>query len=74
MERGFADELGRSPKDEILRVRLARVKQLLIDTDHSLTTIAQLVRVVHHEYLSALFKAKTGETLGIFRKRMGFLR
>lgn len=71
LERRFAEVLGRSPKDEILRVRLARVKQLLIDTDHPLTTIARLVGMEHHEYLSALFKAKTGETPGNFRKRMG---
>jgi LacI family transcriptional regulator len=74
LERRFADLLGHSPKDEILRVRLARVKQLLIDTDHSLVTIARLVGVENHEYLSALFKIKTGETPGNFRKRMGPLR
>jgi LacI family transcriptional regulator len=71
LERRFAEVLGHSPKDEILRVRLARIKQLLIDTDYPLTTIARLVGVEHHEYLSALFKAQTGETPGSFRQRMG---
>jgi LacI family transcriptional regulator len=70
LERRFADVLGRSPKDEILRVRLGRVKQLLMDTDYPLTTIARLVGVAHHEYLSAQFKNQTGETPGSFRKRM----
>jgi LacI family transcriptional regulator len=71
LERRFAEVLGHSPKDEILRVRLGRVQQLLIDTDHPLSTIAALVGVEHHEYLSALFKARTGETPGRFRRRMG---
>jgi LacI family transcriptional regulator len=69
LERRFARALGRSPKDEILRVRLARVEQLLLDTDHPLATIARLVGVEHPEHLSALFKARTGETPGTFRRR-----
>ena len=68
LERRFAEVLGHSPKDEILRVRLARVKQLLIDTDYPLSSIARLVGLEHHEYLSALFKAKTGQTPGRFRR------
>jgi LacI family transcriptional regulator len=69
LERRFARALGRSPKDEILRVRLARVEQLLLDTDHPLATIARLVGVEHPEQLSTLFKARTGETPGTFRRR-----
>ncbi|MBV9123769.1 MAG: DNA-binding transcriptional regulator [Planctomycetes bacterium] len=70
LERRFAETLGRSPKEEILRVRMARVKQLLIDTDYSLSAIARLVGIEHHEHLSALFKARTGETPGAFRRRI----
>ena len=61
LDRRFAQLLGRSPKDEILRVRLARVRQLLIETDYTLPAIAPLAGMDHAEYVSVLFKAKTGK-------------
>jgi LacI family transcriptional regulator len=71
LDRRFGQLLGRSPKDEILRVRVARVRQLLLETDHTLAQIARLTGMEHTEYLNVLFKAQTGETPGTFRKRMG---
>ena len=41
LDRRFHKLLGRSPKDEILRVRLNRVKQLLAETDLPLSLIAE---------------------------------
>ncbi len=63
----FEKFLGRSPKAEIVRVRLARVKQLLAETDLSLAAVARQTGFEHPEYLSALFKQKTGQTPGRFR-------
>jgi LacI family transcriptional regulator, galactose operon repressor len=67
LERRFAKALGRSPKDEILRVRLSRAKQLLAETDFSLAMVAEEIGLEHSEYLSAIFKKKTGQTPGQFR-------
>jgi len=67
LERRFARTLGRSPKDEILRVRLNRAKQLLAQTDFSLAMVAEKVGFEHTEYLSVIFKKKTGLTPGQFR-------
>jgi LacI family transcriptional regulator len=67
LERRFAKVLGHSPKEEILRVRLNRVKQLLAETDFPLATIAEKVGLEHKEYLCVLFKNKTGLTPGEFR-------
>jgi LacI family transcriptional regulator len=67
LERRFARALGRSPKDEILRVRLNRAKQLLAQTDFSLAMVAEKVGFEHTEYLSVIFKKKTGLTPGQFR-------
>jgi LacI family transcriptional regulator len=67
LERRFARALGRSPKDEILRVRLNRAKQLLAETDFSLAMVAEKVGFEHTEYLSVIFKKKAGLTPGQFR-------
>ncbi len=63
----FEKYLGHSPKAEIVRVRLTRVKQLLAETDLSLAAVARATGFEHAEYLSALFKQKTGQTPGQFR-------
>ena len=67
LERRFVKALGRSPKDEILRVRLNRAKQLLAETDFTLPLIAEKVGFEHPEYLSVIFKKKSGVTPGQFR-------
>jgi LacI family transcriptional regulator len=67
LERRFVKALGRSPKDEILRVRLNRAKQLLTETDFTLPLIAEKVGFEHPEYLSVIFKKKSGVTPGQFR-------
>ena len=67
LERRFAAILGRSPKDEILRVRLDRAKQLLAETDFALPLVAEKVGLEHPEYLNVIFKRKTGMTPGQFR-------
>ncbi|MGC9940494.1 MAG: DNA-binding transcriptional regulator [Verrucomicrobiota bacterium] len=67
MDRRFMNILGRSPKDEILRVRLDRVKQLLAETDFPLTLIAEKVGLQHVEHLSRIFKNRVGTTPSEFR-------
>lgn len=69
LERRFARVLGHTPKEEILRVRLNRAKQLLGETDLSLAIVGEKIGLEHTEYLSRIFKKKTGMTPGEFRKR-----
>jgi LacI family transcriptional regulator len=68
LDRRFKRVIGHSPKEEISRVRLQRVKQLLAETDHKLPQIAAMTGFPHPEYLSAMFKKTTGQTLGEFRE------
>jgi LacI family transcriptional regulator len=68
LERRFRQQLGRSPQAEIRAVVLDRVKQLLLDTDWTLPRIAAAVGIEHGEYLSVLFKRRTGQTPGEFRR------
>jgi LacI family transcriptional regulator len=69
LDRNFIKILGRSPKDEILRIRLNRVKQLLVDTDFSLALITEKVGLDHVEHLSRIFKIRTGVTPSEFRSQ-----
>lgn len=71
LERRFMKLLGRSPKDEIIRLRTERVKRLLAETDYTLPQIARLTGFKHHGHLSVQFKRKVGQTPGEYRKQMG---
>ncbi|MDX1564183.1 MAG: substrate-binding domain-containing protein, partial [Phycisphaeraceae bacterium] len=68
LERRFSASIGRTPKAEIVRVQIERVKQLLAATDYILPRIAELAGFKHPEYMSVVFKQKTGRTPGQYRK------
>jgi LacI family transcriptional regulator len=63
----FRQALGRSPHEHILRVRLDRVKELLLQTSHPLSRIAVLTGFEHAECLVRAFKLQTGITPGRYR-------
>lgn len=67
LESRFKKLLGHTPHEEILRVRLNRVKQLLIETDLSLEQIAERAGFPHVEYLSVAFRREVGTPPGQFR-------
>lgn len=69
LERKFHDALGRTPAQEIRRVRLERTKQLLADTDMSLDQVTQASGFTSREYLAHAFKHATGMTPREFRNR-----
>lgn len=70
LERRFRKYLRRSPQAEIRNVQIARVKQLLLETDHKLTDIADLCGFKHPEYLNVMFKRVTGQNPGKYRETM----
>lgn len=67
LEQRFQRMLGHTPRQEILHVRLARVQQLLAETDLPLYLIAERTGFEHVEYLSVVFKRETGKTPRAFR-------
>ena len=67
-ERRFVKIFGLTPKAEILRTQLDRVKRLLAETDLPLKQIASKTGFLHPEYLSAAFKERTGQTPGQYRR------
>lgn len=67
--RGVASYLQRTPNDEIQRVRIRRIKELLTGTELSLSEIAANIGFDHPEYLSTVFKKAVGITPIAFRRQ-----
>jgi LacI family transcriptional regulator len=59
-ETRFRSVTGRTPHEEISRLKLQRIKELLLEPSLSLQTIAELTGFKHTEYLSVFFKRETG--------------
>lgn len=68
LERRMRELLGRSPKEEITRVRLDRAKQLLAETNLPATKIAAQCGFSQPKYFSEVFRAKVGLTPGEYRR------
>lgn len=69
LEARFRKLIGRTPHEEILRVRLHRVRQLLGETDLPIAEIAHRTGFRHAEYLSVAFKRDTGLSPSDYRER-----
>jgi LacI family transcriptional regulator len=69
LESRFKNLIGRTPHEEIDRVQLNRVKDLLRETDLPLTEIARRAGYEHVEYLSVVFKKKAGSPPSEYRRR-----
>jgi LacI family transcriptional regulator len=69
LERHFQQTLGRSPAEEIRRVRLERAKQLLADTDMPVPDVAEAAGFQSREYLACAFKRATKMTPREYRAR-----
>jgi LacI family transcriptional regulator len=70
LERGLRKFLGRSPHDELRRVRLEGAKRLLAETDLKLSAVAQRSGFRHVQRLCEQFRSAFGETAGRYRARM----
>ncbi|HUQ68526.1 MAG TPA: DNA-binding transcriptional regulator [Planctomycetaceae bacterium] len=64
----FVALLGRTPHAEIVRQRIDRVKQLLLETDLPLSVIADRAGFSYVEYMSVAFKRAVGTSPGEFRR------
>lgn len=69
LERRFRTEFDRTPHEEITAVQVARVQQLLRETEMTLEQMTPLAGYAHKESLSAVFKRETKETPGEYRSR-----
>ena len=68
LESRFKKVLGRSPHEELTRLKLERIKELLTETDLSLAEIAQRAGFEHDEYMCVFFRKAEGIPPGQYRK------
>ncbi len=59
-ESRFQKTMGRTPHQEIQRVRINRIKEWLVETNLSVHEIAERAGFEHAEYMAAVFKRETG--------------
>jgi LacI family transcriptional regulator len=69
LEKGFKKWLGRSPAEEVRRIRVDRAVQLLCDTSWSMPRIASVVGFVRPELLTRAFRRELSTTPSDFRRR-----
>ncbi|MBA4030480.1 MAG: XylR family transcriptional regulator [Planctomyces sp.] len=69
LERKMRAILGRSPKEEILRVQLASARRLLIETELSLEMVASRTGFSSPQYFCTAFRGAEGCTPGFFRRQ-----
>lgn len=67
LDRRMKAAIGRTPKEEILRVRFREVERLLRETELTIDVIAQQTGFAYSHYLQAAFKSAYGLTPGEFR-------
>lgn len=71
LESRFRQALSRTPHQEIVRVRVNYIRDLLLKTDMSLSEISEIADIAHPEYLTVFFKKETGLTPTDYRRRIG---
>ncbi|MFD2256014.1 substrate-binding domain-containing protein [Luteolibacter algae] len=67
LERRFIRHLGRSPAQEIRRVRIERARKLLSKTNLSIQEVAEACGYATYNYLGTVFKEETGISPGKYR-------
>jgi LacI family transcriptional regulator len=68
LERRMRGAIGRTPGEEIHRVRFAEVQRLLASTDLPLAAIADRCGFEHPQYMAEAFKKLFGVTPGSYRQ------
>ncbi len=67
LEKRFEKVLGRSPYEEIERSRLSLARELLINSDIKISTVAQKSGFSGVHYMHQVFRRRLGQTPGRFR-------
>jgi len=67
LNRLFKQVVGRSPKQEILRIQIETAKRMLVDSDMPVYTICDKVGFQETKYFIAVFRKSTGMTPRAYR-------
>lgn len=69
LERRMKAMIGRSPGEELIRIRFSQVERLLAQTDLTLDAIAERAGFKHPQYMAEAFRKRFEMTPGEYRKR-----
>jgi LacI family transcriptional regulator len=69
LERRMKTMIGRSPGEELIRIRFSQVERLLAQTDLTLDAIAERAGFKHPQYMAEAFHKRAGMTPGEYRRR-----
>lgn len=69
LERRMKALIGRSPGEEIIRIRFSHVERLLAQTDLTLDAIAERTGFRHPQYMAEAFHKRLGMTPGAYRRQ-----
>jgi LacI family transcriptional regulator len=69
LERLFTEHVGHSPSEEIRRVRLAKIRQLLVGTDIGIEEVARMAGFSHVETMRRVFRGEFGVSPAEYRVR-----
>lgn len=69
LERRMKTFIGRSPGEEIIRIRFSHVERLLAQTDLTLEAIAERTGFQHTQYMAEAFRKRAGITPGEYRRQ-----
>jgi len=70
LERKFRAVLGRSPLEEIRRIRIERARQLLMHSDLPLKQLAERCGFTSASWFNVAFRQVTGQSPGAFRRHV----
>jgi len=68
LHKAFIENIGRTPGQELQRLRMEKAKRLLADSDHKIEVLASMCGYQSANTFSVAFKNATGMTLSRFRK------
>jgi LacI family transcriptional regulator len=71
LHKAFLENVGRTPGQELQRLRIEKAKRLLADSNHKIEVLATMCGYQSANTFSVAFKNATGMTLSSFRKTMG---
>lgn len=69
LDRRFAKAFGRTPMEEVRRLRINKARQLLADSDLPIQQIAEACGFSSYNYLSLFFKKMTGMSPRVYRNK-----
>jgi LacI family transcriptional regulator len=68
LELKFRCAIGRTPHEELQRVRLARAQRLLLETDYPIPKVAAMAGYGSGAYLAQVFNLRVGQTPAQYRR------